>query len=710
LHSGRQSYRISSVSILNVDRNVWRIAIACRFAVFRDVATCFAAMRSSLLKARSSIVIVGWDIDSRCRLVGPSGTPDDGFPAELGPFLKALAERRPNLKIHLLLWDFSPIYALEREAFPRAKLDWPPAVSLWLDDCLPTGSSQHQKLVIVDESVAFSGGLVLTIRRWDTAQHLVDDPHRVDPGDTPYDPFHDVQAVVDGDAAAALADIARQRWHDASGTHLPPFEKGDAWPDNVRAEFENVGVGIARTIPKDETREEVREVERLFCDMIASAERHLYIENQFLASGTIAEAIARRLKAKPALDVLIVTPNSLHSWLELMALTYGRTRFRKILEASGETERIRIVYPRVQDGRASKAVMIHSKVMIVDDRIARIGSANLNNRSMGADSECDLVVEAASDEDRAKIAALRNSLIAMHCGVSEQQAAQTIAATSLVAASRTLAANGRSLEDVQDPEPDAAGYARYLDRVADPERPIEEGPFLALVAGKDAAYSMRAVGGLAIVALLLLAVAAAWSTNTQHVSSVVNATFERIAQDPAALVIIPILYVAAGFMLVPITLLIVATSAAFGITWGLAYAAIGTLASAVASYLAGMWLGRASVRRMMGGKLRRIRNAVSRRGVMAIAAVRMVPIAPFTVVNLAAGALGIGFTPYLAGTIVGMAPGFLVLSALGHNLYRLVSEPTLATLAAAIGVLLLWGATALALQYWVKKDEPGSAW
>ncbi len=48
--------------------------------------------------------------------------------------------------------------------------------------------------------------------------------------------------------------------------------------------------------------------------------------------------------------------------------------------------------------------MVHSKVMIVDDGFLRVGSANLNNRSMGADTECDLAFEASCDEHREFIA------------------------------------------------------------------------------------------------------------------------------------------------------------------------------------------------------------------------------------------------------------------------------------------------------------------
>ena len=72
----------------------------------------------------------------------------------------------------------------------------------------------------------------------------------------------------------------------------------------------------------------------------------------------------------------------------------GRIRFRRVLEEAGVGDRVRIVYPDVEGPEGSTDTMVHSKVMIVDDRFLRIGSANLNNRSMGTDTECDLAVEA----------------------------------------------------------------------------------------------------------------------------------------------------------------------------------------------------------------------------------------------------------------------------------------------------------------------------
>jgi uncharacterized membrane protein YdjX (TVP38/TMEM64 family) len=345
--------------------------------------------------------------------------------------------------------------------------------------------------------------------------------------------------------------------------------------------------------------------------------------------------------------------------------------------------------------------------MIVDDSIVRIGSANLNNRSMGADSECDLVIDANSESERKAVAELRNSLIAMHCGAPEQEVAKVLAEDLLVEASHKIASCGKSLEDIVDPEPSKEDYASYLEKVADPERPMDGAAFLAFTTGDDEpGIRLRTARRLVLVALLLLATAATWTYFTQDIDGLVAQAFRQAAIGPFAWMAVLGVYIVGGFLLVPITLLIVGTAATFGFVWGPVYAAIGTLASAVLSYSLGAWLGRAAVRRLLGGRLLKVRNAVARRGTISIAAIRMVPVAPFTVVNLTAGATNIGFVPFVVGTVLGMAPGFIILSALGQSLYRLVSEPTFATLAAVVGVILLWGATVLAVQHWTQRYTP----
>ena len=199
---------------------MWRVERAARAAVLIDAAAFFDAVRRAFLQAERRIFIAGWDIDSRTRLVGEGNCADDGFSPVLAEFLSEIVANKPSLEVYLLLWDFSLNYAAERELFPRLSLQWqtPPRVTLCMDNAVPFGSSQHQKLIVVDDALAFSGGLDVTVRRWDCSDHAADNPERVDASGQPYPPFHDVQMMVDGEAAQALAQLVRRRWCNAHGS------------------------------------------------------------------------------------------------------------------------------------------------------------------------------------------------------------------------------------------------------------------------------------------------------------------------------------------------------------------------------------------------------------------------------------------------------------------------------------------------------------
>ncbi len=704
LRLARAAAAIEVMTILSPGANAWRTARAGRFAIFKDVAGCFGAMRESMRRAERSITIVGWDIDSRTRLVGFSGESDDGLPDQLGPFLQALKQRRPELQINLLLWDFAAIYALERESFPRIKLAWE-GVNLVLDSCLPIGSSQHQKIVVIDSSLAFTGGLDVTIRRWDTCEHLYRNPHRVDPTAEPYNPFHDVQAVVDDEAAHALSDLVAERWRFASGDPLITGEGSAKWPDGVDPLFRDVDVSIARTVPVHDAMPEVREAERLFFDMIDSAQRSIYIENQFLTNTSIAERLAQRLRACPDLELLFIAPKTHHSWLEAMALRHGRIRFQAIVHDAGAVNRVRFAYPEVRKGTNSVDVMVHSKVMIVDDRLLRVGSANLNNRSMGADSECDLLVEATSADQRQAIIGARNALLAMHCGVSQDMVADALQSQSLIEVSRLLSDPNHALLDIDDGALELTDYPGVLDNLADPERPIDLESFLALsVAGPKRGARRRAAALLGVAALLMFVLAAAWGLYPDDADAAMRNLLRMDAGDWQTPLLVVGVFLLGSALMVPVTLMIVAAAATLGLAAGLIYAALGTLVSAAAFYGVGSWLGTDLVQQFTGGRLSKIRNSIRRRGILAVAAVRVLPVAPFSLINLAAGATSVGFWRFLAGTVLGMAPGFLLFSALGDQLYRTLSSPTPAALAAFGGLILLWVAALLVIRRWARRE------
>jgi phospholipase D1/2 len=689
-------------SILRQHRNVWRIERAARAAVLVDGAALFRAVRESLIKAKRSILIVGWDIDSRTRLVGESGEVNDGHPVALAEFLSALVERRPELTIRLLLWDYSMLYSLERELLPQLALNWstPDQVQLCLDNEAPLGCSQHQKIIVADDAVAFSGGLDLTVRRWDTPEHSFDNPHRVDPAGKPYPPFHDVQAVVDGAAAAALAELARARWCAASKANVSPTKAdGDCWPASVAPDFTNVAIGISRTQPCEGKRG-IREVEQLFLDSIDAADRTIYIENQFLTSEPIARRLAQRMRRKRKLETVIVAPNRPEAWFEAHTMRNGRIRFRRILEQAGVGDRWRLVCPEVRNGDQTTHTMIHSKVMVVDDRLLRVGSANMNHRSMGADTECDLVIEANSKTEADAIVRIRNQLLGEHCGSTAADVEELLDNTgSLVAVADILCRNGHCLRPIDDGEPDAGDMAAYIEAVADPRRPMNLSSLVTAMRGKLAALSSLVTIVIAIGMLLMLVAAWRYSPLSEYATpEVVRSSLKDFSTSFWGPLLVLAFFLGGGLIAFPVTVLIAATAATFGPWLGFLYAAIGAMASALVTYGIGALLGREVLRQWLGPRLTQIRQRIVRQGVLAVAAIRVVPVAPFTLVNLVAGASGIRLFDYTAGTLLGLLPGLIALAILGHQFMRIIAAPTVFEVALLAACIAVWLALSAAVQ------------
>src|SRR5687768_14222669 len=242
----------AATPLLVPGRNCWRIERCGRFAFLVDGEAYFTAVREAIARAKKSVFILGWDIDSRMRLV-PGGA-NDGFPEELGDFLNEVVKKRRELRMYVLSWDFAMVFAMDREWLPMYKLDWRThrRLSFRLDDKHPVGASHHQKIVVVDDALAFVGGLDLTHCRWDTPAHACDEKGRCDPDGKPYRPYHDVQVMVDGDAARALGELCRDRWQRVAvrpARRIDTAPANDPWPPHVTPEITDVDVAISRTDP-----------------------------------------------------------------------------------------------------------------------------------------------------------------------------------------------------------------------------------------------------------------------------------------------------------------------------------------------------------------------------------------------------------------------------------------------------------------------------
>ena len=699
-------------ALLRPGSTVWRTARAHRASVLVDGSGYFGALREAMLAARTTIDIVGWDLDSRAPLIGEAGRPDDDLPVAFAAFLSALVRRNPALRVRLLLWDYSLIYALERELAPFYSFNWrtPRQIEICMDDSAPFGGSQHQKLVVIDNRIAFCGGLDITSRRWDTPRHVPDDGRRTDPRGTRYPPFHDLQMMVDGPAAAALGDLVRQRWRWATCERLKPPAgadmSGDGWPASVPPDFRDVDVGISRTVPEADTAPAIREVEALYLALIGAAERHIYIENQFLTASSVAQALAARMTKCPDLELVMVAPRGYPGWVESRAMQGGRARFMQALEAAGVMERVRLVCPVVSnpDG-AETDIFVHSKLMIIDDRALRLGSANLANRSMTLDSECDLTLVARDEAQRAAIAAVRARLIGEHLGLEAQEVERHLSRkdASLVAlVDRSAATCGkeRSLQPVDPKLTDE--MLEGIGVLADPEpsRP----PLHAQEAAAPKWWRGWLKGALVLGVLIVLALA--WRYSPFVEPAKLAHFLGQMADRPWAPALVLLVFIVGDLVLFPVNLLILGTITVFGGWQGAVLAGSAALASAFTTYCFGRWLGGSMLRRLIGPRINRVRQSLSNKSVVAVVTLRMLPVAPFSVVNLVCGTIRLGLRDYLIGTALGLVPGLVVISAVGNQLVRLITHPTLEQGLLFGGFVLLWTVVTFGLQRLFSRARP----
>jgi phospholipase D1/2 len=697
--------------ILEEGSNCWKIASTERVAFLIDGEDYFHAVREAMCNARRSIFIIGWDIHSKLRLI--RNEEGDNYPETLGPLLDNLAKHCQDLNIYILNWDFAMIYAMEREFFPYYKLLWKShkRVHFCLDGSHPVGASQHQKIVVVDDRIAFSGGLDLSKWRWDSSAHAIDDKRRIDPDGKPYPPFHDVQLLVDGQAAAAMGELVRERWRiaaDIDPVGLNTDETNDPWPSSVSASLEKITIGVARTLPYYQVRDEVREVERLYLDSIETAERYIYIENQYLSSHRIGQALAKRLQQDHAPEVIVVMPEKTGGWLEQHTMDVLRARLLQELRDADKNNRFRIYYVRLSQ-EPFVSLMIHAKVMIIDDCFARVASSNISNRSMGLDSECDLVLETNENQDCGEaIINFRRRLLAEHLGVEvDEISAAEEKHESLIKAIESLRGGERTLEPLAGEIPDEIDEWVPESALLDPEKPVEPEEFLDYIVTPE--QRKPAYRHLLRVTLLLIAVlgmAAIWrltSLSEWLAMERLEAVAQWIQDSEFTPVLVLAVYVIGSMAVVPVTLMIIVTVSVFGPWLGAGYALLGTELAALVTFGIGHLLGRDAVGRIAGSRVNRLSRLLSKRGVLTIMTVRVVPVAPFTVINIIAGVSDIRMRDFAIGSFIGMIPGVLAISVLADRIIASLREPNMESVLILAAVLALGVLGIIGLRYWLRR-------
>jgi len=344
-------------------------------SVLVDGAEAFRAMADAIENARSHVHVTGWHV-----------TPDfaltrDGAPTILRRLLADVATRIP---VRVLIWAGAPLPVLrpwrgDVRAI-REQLVTGTGVQCALDARERPMHCHHEKTIVVDDRVAFVGGIDLTSfngDRWDTPLH----PPRGAIG------WHDVAARITGPAVQDVARNFSMRWEATTGERLPaasaPTPTGDVELQLVRT----VPDGMYRHLPKGEFR-----ILESYLRGLRAAQRFAYLENQFLWSPEILAVLRDKLARPPTPDfrVVLVLPAKPDSGGD-----DTRGQLGTLVQADGDGGRLLACTLYAIGGEKDWPVYLHAKVGIVDDAWMTIGSANLNEHSLFNDTEMNLVTHDA---------------------------------------------------------------------------------------------------------------------------------------------------------------------------------------------------------------------------------------------------------------------------------------------------------------------------
>lgn len=670
-------------------RHTGQSAQSRRVAFIIDARDYFLAVAEALEKAQRSVLILGWDIDSRIQLDNHNGG------LKLYEALNKAVQERPDLHIHILIWDYPLAYSMDRE--PLQQLFFPSKthknIHFHLDSEIPVGSSHHQKVVVIDDAIAFVGGMDLTAARWDTPKHLPDDPMRKKPDGEPYGPYHDVQMVVDGDTAAVLGDMARKRWLWATGRPLaaPGSFEEDAWPPSVEPHLENEMVTVALTLPKYKGREEHRDVEALYLDQIAGAKKTIFMENQYFTSPTIKDALLDRLSEEDCPEILIILPQMTTGLLEQLVMEPLQSHTLDELAANDAHDRL-AVYSPFADEDALVSIKVHSKLLIVDDEFITVGSANLNERSMGLDSECNLAVTPERSGDAVR--QFRQRLIAHHLGIAPEKYADAENRETMLTATRRLSEeNGRLTPETQTRHDAPLPVDPEMARPLDPSRPGLYDSILDEYSTEEnsrASFSRFAGFGLILAAFIALALAWRYTPLSEYATpDQLLLWAEEVRQLPFSPLLVVACFIVGGFVMFPVTLLIILTASIFSPPAAFALSITGCVTSALSVYFVGDMLGKEPVRKLTGSKINTISRQIGKHGLSSIVVTRIVPVAPYSVINLVAGASHISLPTFILGTVLGMAPGIIAMTLFGGQLIAALRDPGPGTIAILVTILCL---------------------
>ena len=339
--------------------------------VLIDGAQALTEIAAALQEARSHVHLTGWHFSPDFEL------KRDGEQLVLRNVLAELAE---HLDVRVLTWAGAPLPLFRPSRGQvrkmRERLTKHTKIQCRLDAKERPLHCHHEKTIVIDDRIAFVGGIDLTSEsgdRYDTSQH----PARANVG------WHDSCARIEGPAVGDVADHFRMRWQEVSGETLAPVV-----PCGKAGELD---VQIVRTVPEhiySAIPNGDFGILESYIRALQASQRLIYVENQFLWSPEIAAVLGDKLRNHPNPDfrLLLLLPAKPNSGADDTRGVLG-----ELIEADGDAGRLLACTIYARSGHLADPIYVHAKIAVIDDTWLTLGSANLNEHSLFNDTEMNLI-------------------------------------------------------------------------------------------------------------------------------------------------------------------------------------------------------------------------------------------------------------------------------------------------------------------------------
>ena len=401
------------MNICTENKNVWCIEKIAHLGFLQDADKYYQAFFEALPQARKDVFISAWELESKVNLAKVSSE----LPSDLRRYFSYLARDNRHLRIKISCWKPGLYLKFSRERLAEYK--WSKvshAGVLYRSERSPYAfGSFHEKIVLVDNSCGFLGGMDVSTNRWDTPSHDIGSDFK-EKNEGYYLPVHDVQFIFTGPLLKKTRQMIDLREMGR------PRKKREYPVTRIRLNLDyphlnNTLGSLSRTDPELNAYE----IESLYIDAIRKAKKFIYIENQYFSCLPIAKELAKRLEEEDGPEIVIVLPYNYIGGFERAIYIHGRNKVQRILQKADKYHRLGIFYPSIPNEKQDQFLKVHSKVMIVDGMFITLGSANLNYRSMRLDREINLNIEANRTKERVFIRKVLRTLVCEHLGIQETE-------------------------------------------------------------------------------------------------------------------------------------------------------------------------------------------------------------------------------------------------------------------------------------------------